>query len=122
MADRISIDVVLQSEQLKKMMDELGRMAGGGPGAAVGAAGAAGGGGRGGVGGAVASGMMGEEGKRTEMMGKGLGQIAKQLPWAGVIGDMAGAFKTGGIVGVGMAGIAGILGFVKQIGESSKVF
>jgi len=121
MADRISIDVVLKSEQLKKMMDELGRMAGAGPGAAVGAAGAAGGG-RGGIGGAVGSAMMGEEGKRTEMMGKGLGQIAKQLPGAGVLGDMAGAFKSGGIVGVGMAGIAGILGFVKQIVESSKVF
>ena len=56
------------------------------------------------------------------MMGKGLGQIAKQLPGAGVFGDMAGAFKAGGVVGVGMAGIAGILGFVKQIVESSKVF
>ena len=122
MADRISIDVILKSEQLKKMMEDVGRMAGAGPGGAAGQAGAAAGGGRGGIGGAVGSAMMGEEGKRTEMMGKGLGQIAKQLPGAGVFGDMAGAFKAGGVVGVGMAGIAGILGFVKQIVESSKVF
>ena len=63
MADRISIDVILKSEQLKKMMEDVGRMAGAGPGAAAGQAGAAAGGGRGGIGGAVGSAMMGEEGK-----------------------------------------------------------
>ena len=59
MADRISIDVILQSEQLKKMMENLGRMAGAGPGGAVGQAGAAAGGGRGGIRGAVGSAMSG---------------------------------------------------------------
>jgi len=53
---------------------------------------------------------------------KGLGQIAKQLPGAGMMETMAGAFKQGGPIGVMTAGISGMLGFVKQILESSKVF
>ena len=53
---------------------------------------------------------------------KGLGQIAKQLPGAGMMEGMAGAFKQGGPIGVITAGVSGMLGFVKQIMESSKVF
>ena len=101
----------------------VAQMAGAGAGgAAGGAAGAAGQSLRGRAGGAMAAGLMGGAGGRTEMIGRGLGQISKQLPAAGILGDMAGAFKSGGIVGVGMAGVAGIMGFVKQIMESSKVF
>ena len=101
----------------------VAKMAGAGAGgAAGGVAGAAGAGLAGRAGGAMAAGLMGGAGGRTEMIGKGLGQISKQLPGAGMLGDMAGAFKSGGVVGVGMAGVAGIMGFVKQIMESSKVF
>jgi len=101
----------------------VAKMAGAGAGgAAGGVAGAAGAGLAGRAGGVMAAGLMGGAGSRTEMIGKGLGQISKQLPGAGMLGDMAGAFKSGGIVGVGMAGVAGIMGFVKQIMESSKVF
>jgi len=66
--------------------------------------------------------VAGPQGRRQEQMVRGLGQIAKQLPGAGMMESMAGAFKSGGIMGVMGAGIAGILGFVKQIMESSKVF
>jgi len=101
----------------------VAKMAGAGAGgAAGGVAGAAGAGLAGRAGGVMAAGLMGGAGSRTEMIGKGLGQISKQLPGAGMMGEMAGAFKAGGIVGVGMAGVAGIMGFVKQIMESSKVF
>jgi hypothetical protein len=101
----------------------VAKMAGAGAGgAAGGVAGAAGAGLAGRAGGVMAAGLMGGAGGRTEMIGKGLGQISKQLPGAGMLGDMAGAFKSGGVVGVGMAGVAGIMGFVKQIMESSKVF
>ena len=53
---------------------------------------------------------------------KGLGQIAKQLPAAGLMTDMAGAFKQGGPIAGITAGVSGMLGFVKSIMESSKVF
>ena len=82
--------------------------------------------------GAGAVGSMASPGSRmnTAMFGqggpgeitKGLGQIAKQLPGAGMMEGMAGAFKQGGPIGVITAGVSGMLGFVKQIMESSKVF
>jgi len=73
-------------------------------------------------GGGLVNAVAGPQGQRQEQMVKGLGQIAKQLPGAGMMESMAGAFKSGGIMGVMGAGIAGIMGFVKQIMESSKVF
>ena len=101
------------------MVEQIGRLVGAPIGQGAGAAGA-------GLGGRAASmvgrGLAGPEGKRMETVGRGLGQIAKQLPGAGVFGDMAGAMKKGGVMGAGMAGVAGIMGFVKQILQSSKVF
>jgi len=101
---------------------QIGKLVSSGAGMATGAAGAAGGGGGANVAGALGRGLLGPAGSRTETIGKGLGQISKQLPGVGMFGDMAKAFTTGGLIGVGMAGIAGILSFVKQIMESSKVF
>jgi len=101
------------------MAEQIGKLVGAPAGVGAGAAGASG---RGGVMGRAATGLMGPEGKRMETVGRGLGQIAKQLPGAGIFGDMAGAMKKGGVMGAGMAGIAGIMGFVKQILQSSKVF
>ena len=101
---------------------QIGKLVSSGAGMAAGAAGAAGGSGGANVAGALGRGLVGPAGARTETVGKGLGQIAKQLPGVGMFGDMAKAFTTGGLIGVGMAGIAGILSFVKQIMESSKVF
>tara|TARA_R110002020_G_scaffold146184_6_gene320734 strand:- start:29797 stop:32106 length:2310 start_codon:yes stop_codon:yes gene_type:complete len=82
--------------------------------------------------GAGAVGSMASPGSRmnTAMFGqggpgeitKGLGQIAKQLPGAGMMEGMTQAFKQGGPIGMITAGVAGMLGFVKQIMESSKVF
>ena len=92
------------------MVEQIGRLVGAPIGQGAGAAGASG---RGGVRGMAATGLMGPEGKRMETVGRGLGQIAKQLPGVGVFGDMAGAMKTGGVMGAGMAGVAGIMGFVK---------
>jgi len=101
---------------------QIGKLVSSGAGMAIGAAGAAGGGGGANVPNRLASGLLGPAGSRTETIGKGLGQISKQLPGAGMFGDMAKAFTKGGLIGVAMAGIAGILSFVKQIMESSKVF
>jgi len=85
--------------------------------------------------GGAASGVMGaaaSQGSRVQGLAfgaggpseitKGLGQIAKQLPGAGMMEGMTSAFKQGGPIGVITAGVAGMLGFVKQIMESSKVF
>jgi len=101
---------------------QIGKLVSSGAGMATGAAGAAGGGGGANVASRLGAGLLGPAGSRTETIGKGLGQISKQLPGVGMFGDMAKAFTTGGLIGVGMAGIAGILSFVKQIMESSKVF
>jgi len=98
------------------MMKKVGQMAGAGGGAAAGYAGAT-------MQGRGAMNLVaGPQGQRGEMIQKGLGQIAKQLPGAGMMESMAGAFKQGGIMGVATAGVGAILGFVKQIMESSKVF
>ena len=101
---------------------QIGKLVSSGAGMATGAAGAAGGGGGANVASKLGAGLLGPAGSRTETIGKGLGQISKQLPGVGMFGDMAKAFTTGGLIGVGMAGIAGIMSFVKQIMESSKVF
>jgi hypothetical protein len=101
---------------------QIGKLVSSGAGMATGAAGAAGGGGGANVASRLGAGLLGPAGSRTETIGKGLGQISKQLPGVGMFGDMAKAFTTGGLIGVGMAGIAGIMSFVKQIMESSKVF
>jgi hypothetical protein len=109
----LNIPISLNIENLAELNAQVAKMTGAAGGA--GAAGAARGPG------AIGS-LFGGEGGAGGSTAKGLGQIAKQLPGAGMMGDMMGAFKSGGIIGVGMAGVAGILGFVKQIVESSKVF
>jgi len=112
----LNIPISLNIENLAELNAQVAKLAGAGGGAGAGAAGAAGRGP-----GAIGSFFGGSSGAGGSTA-KGLGQIAKQLPGAGVLGDMGSAFKSGGIIGVGMAGVAGILGFVKQIVESSKVF
>jgi hypothetical protein len=109
----LNIPISLNIENLAELNAQVAKMTGAAGGA--GAAGAARGPG------AIGS-LFGGEGGAGGSTAKGLGQIAKQLPGAGMMGDMMGAFKSGGMIGVGMAGVAGILGFVKQIVESSKVF
>jgi len=109
----LNIPISLNIENLAEVTAQVAKM--------TGAAGGAGAGGAARGPGAVGS-FFGGEGGAGGTTAKGLGQIAKQLPGAGVLGDMGSAFKSGGIIGVGMAGVAGILGFVKQIVESSKVF
>jgi len=109
----LTIPINLNIENLAELNAQVAKMAGAAGGAGAGAAGRGPG--------AIGS-LFGGEGGAGGSTAKGLGQIAKQLPGAGVLSDMGGAFKSGGIIGVGMAGVAGILGFVKQIVESSKVF
>ena len=109
----LTIPINLNIENLAELNAQVAKMAGAAGGTGAGAAGR----GPGAIG-SLFGGAGGAEGATA----KGLGQIAKQLPAAGMMGDMVGAFKQGGIIGVGMAGVAGILGFVKQIVESSKVF
>ena len=109
----LTIPINLNIENLAELNAQVAKMAGAAGGAGAGAAGRGPG--------AIGS-LFGGEGGAGGSTAKGLGQIAKQLPAAGMMGDMVGAFKSGGIIGVGMAGVAGILGFVKQIMESSKVF
>ena len=107
----LEIPINLKIENIAEMGNQVARMTGGGAGA---------GGARGGS--ISTGGLFGGEGGAGAATAKGLGQIAKQLPGVGVLESMGGAFKQGGLIGVGMAGVAGILGFVKQIFESSNVF
>ena len=104
----LTIPINLNIENLAELNAQVAKMAGAAGGAGAGAAGRGPG--------AIGS-LFGGEGGAGGSTAKGLGQIAKQLPGAGVLGDMGAAFKSGGIIGVGMAGVAGILGFVKQIME-----
>ena len=106
MAEPIRIPVIL--ENVAKGAAMVG-------GAAVGAAGAAGS-----AGSRVQGAMFGAGGPGE--IGKGLGQIAKQLPGAGMFEQMTSAFKQGGPIAGITAGVSGMLGFVKSIMESSKVF
>ena len=72
---------------------QIGKLVSSGAGMATGAAGAAGGGGGANVAGRLGAGLLGPAGSRTETIGKGLGQISKQLPGAGMFGGMAKAFS-----------------------------
>jgi len=106
MANPIKIPFILQN---------IGKAQGLAAGAATSVAGAAGS-----TGSRVQGAMFGAGGPGE--ITKGLGQIAKQLPGAGMMEGMTSAFKQGGPIGVITAGVAGMLGFVKSIMESSKVF
>ena len=97
MVNPIKIPVILQN---------IGKAQGLAAGAATSVAGAAGS-----AGSRVQGAMFGAGGPGE--ITKGLGQIAKQLPGAGMMEGMTSAFKQGGPIGVMTAGVAGMLGFVK---------
>lgn len=108
-----TIQIKFDVEQLNRVAETVSK----GVGAVVGAA--AGGGGRGMQ---IAGRAMGGEQGGMAAMKEGFGSIAKQLPGGKMMEGMAESFKKGGIVGIGMTAITGILGFVKEIVSSSKVF
>ena len=108
----IQVDVELNVQPGSGMANAVGKMAGFVPGMAANIAS-----GRGPM-----SATFGQSGGRGDAMKQGFSQIAKQLPGGVLLDNMTKAFSSGGILGVMTSGISGILGFTKQMMESSKVY